>query len=325
MARTRNSPALYELISDKHRPVRVYATKPAPMPPPHDEAAVPVEVEPIAPEPEVVRPEPVREPEVARVPEPRYEPVAAAEETALPPAPETALSADKVLGLITPGRSIRIPIGYVFLGLALLIGLVAIIWSVASSQAERKTKEQIGRDLAGGETTISEPLNQTAPLNKELLKGSTPKANQRVAIDDPTGPAPVAGSSPARNDRQATKPAVAGSADVVFVDDPATDEPREPGMNYYVVASLPKAEAERAAAFLADQGVPAARLAPGPNKLCQVIALRAFAPKTLGTTEALQFKAQIQKIGREYKRDHKGPTDFSDMYPDKYKGKGRTR
>jgi hypothetical protein len=236
-------------------------------------------------------------------------------------APEPPLSTDKVLGLITPGRSIRIPVGYVFLGLALLIGLVAIIWSVASSQAEKKTKEQFGRDLAGGEAEISEPLNQTVPLNKDLLKGSAPKANQRVAIDDPMAE-PAKGTPKKSGGAQRSAAVGSGAtADVVFVDDPKTDEPREPGMNYYVVASLPKAEAERAAAFLADRGIPAARLAPGPNKLCQVIALRAFAPKTLGQTDALQFKAQLQKFGREYKRDHKGPTDFADMFPQKYQPK----
>lgn len=315
MARTRNSPALYELIGDKHRPVRVYATKPAPMPPPHDEVAPPP-----VPEPEVVHVEPVREPEVVRVPEREPEPIAAADETSLPPAPDATLSADKVLGLITPGRSIRIPVGYVFLGVAMLVVLVFTIWGIASSQAEKKTKQQFGRELAG-DAPVSEPLNQTTPLNKDLLKGSAPKANQRVSVDDPNGPGP---STPPKSNPQPVKAVSGATADVVFVDDPKTDEPREPGMNYYVVASLQKAEAERAAAFLAERGIPAARLAPGANKLCQVIALKAFAPKTLGSPEALQFKAQIQKIGREYKRDQKGPTDFSDMYPDKYKGSGRS-
>jgi len=318
MARTRNSPALYELISDKHRPVRVYATKPAPMPPPPGESGV-APIEPSV-EPEVRHPEPVHEPEPERTPEliPQLQPqpIAAAEETTFAPPPENALSADKVLGLITPGRSIRIPVGYVFLGLALLIGLVAIIWSAASSQAARRTKEEIGRDLANGEV-ISEPLNETAPLNKDLLKGSTPKANQRVTIDDPYTSVPQTSNQA----KQGGTTKTSGLADVVFVDDPKTDDPREPGMNYYVVATLPKAEAERAAAFLADRGIPAARLAPASRGLCQVIAMRGFAPKTLSTPEALQFKSELQKVGREYKRDHKGPTDFADMFPQKYQPK----
>ncbi len=320
MARTRNSPALYELISEKHRPVRVQtgrpvtppadrvadlepddlhqsagvetppevvqapAYQPAPSPPPAPTPTIPAAIQPPAPAP---------------APVPQAQPAHKA-----PPAEPTGSSADKILGLIKPGQAIRIPVGYLFGAIAIFLIGSFFAYSLGWTRSEQKGKaEEVARESLST-PPLTDPL--TMPVNTDLVRVAPPRANQRVTIDV-TEPVPTSGRGSSLS-----------TGEAILVDDPSED-PRIDGMNYFVVATLPKAEAERAAAFLARNGVPAARLGAVPGrKLHPVVALRGFEPGSLKEPEAQQYRALIQRLGRDYKRDEKGPVDFSDLWLQKF-------
>lgn len=357
MARTRNSPALYELISDKHRPVRVHYTKPQPMPPPHTERAkhepevddVPETPEAMTHVPEpierertrgglfnlrraepVAAPAPVHEPEVIHEPEPTPAPVVTPTPAVVPasaPARQPAepreplFSADKVLGFITPGRALRLPIGYVFIAIAALIAIVFATFSIGVDTGSSQTKAELGEIAtrnSGG--PINEPLADPAVTpNGEQIKSTTPRANQRVQVDDPTS-----SNTPQPQPQTQRSPRVVrdgAGAEVILVDQ-ASDDPRQVDMNYFVLATQPQAEAERIAAYYAKNGVSTARMIPNNRGMCQVITLRGFVGKDLSTPEARDYESNLLRIGREYRRSQPGATtDMSDMFKQKYQGR----
>lgn len=213
-------------------------------------------------------------------------------------------SADKILGLIKPGQAIRIPVGYLFGAIAIFLIGSFFAYSLGWTRSEQKGKaEEVARE-SQATPALTDPL--TMPVNTDLVRVAPPRANQRVTIDT---------AEPARSTGRSASLA---SGEAIFVDHPSED-PRIDGMNYFVVATLPKAEAERAAAYLARNGVPAARLGAVPGRsLYPVVTLRGFEPGTLKQPEAQQYRALIQRLGRDYKRDEKGPVDFSDLWLQKY-------
>jgi len=89
-------------------------------------------------------------------------------------------------------------------------------------------------------------------------------------------------------------------------------------MNYFIVATQPLDEADKAAEFLAERGLEVARLPVDNRGLAIVIVREAFASGEMGTPRARKLEVEIKRLGRAYKRDHGGGTDFESAYASKY-------
>lgn len=97
---------------------------------------------------------------------------------------------------------------------------------------------------------------------------------------------------------------------------PARESGRQPGLNYFVVALYPEAEALEAQQFLRRHGVETIVI-PGQNtRFHEVIALRGFEGND---RSAELFRQELQRLGRIWKSQHRGPDDFSPWLR-KYKG-----
>ncbi len=126
-------------------------------------------------------------------------------------------------------------------------------------------------------------------------------------------------------------PSVLGAtpAPVVMEKEPAVMEKppqmagdqRKAGLNYLVVATYPRVEAERLVTFLKARGLEA-QASPVHNRaLYHVVALRGFDAQGLSSKECRAFKQQILLIGREWNTSrNKGPTNLSDVWPQRYDG-----
>ncbi|MBL8757294.1 MAG: hypothetical protein JNK35_02550 [Phycisphaerae bacterium] len=115
---------------------------------------------------------------------------------------------------------------------------------------------------------------------------------------------------------------------------PATVDTLTPGYNYLVVATLMKADADEAAAYLNANGVPVAlRTVSGKpidpaspeanNVQWQVVVLKGYAPADLGrlSGERMALATKVQSLGRRWKAENKrAPTDFAQVYWWKFKG-----
>lgn len=100
----------------------------------------------------------------------------------------------------------------------------------------------------------------------------------------------------------------------------ASAEGRLAGYNYYCLATMPiryRAEAERAVGFLATNGVDADVVAV-QNRWLQVIALRGFERTT--SPQAREHESLLRSLGRVWKAERRGWSDWSDLYAIKHRG-----
>jgi len=94
----------------------------------------------------------------------------------------------------------------------------------------------------------------------------------------------------------------------------ASGDPRQAGLNYYIVCRYTLDEARRAQQFLSDHGVATFLLRDDNTPFHEVIALRGFERID---AQAQAFKNQLDRLGRLWKRQHDGPDDF-DPYARKH-------
>lgn len=91
---------------------------------------------------------------------------------------------------------------------------------------------------------------------------------------------------------------------------------RQVGLNYWILLRVPPDEAERACGFLRGHGVDSFVHPLENTGLCHVIALRGF---TGDDESARQYQAELKKLGRIWKSEHRGTDAFVSMYLSKYK------
>lgn len=204
--------------------------------------------------------------------------------------------------LASAGRSIRVPVGYVFLAVAAGIALLFAGYFVGHSRANAKAlAERRAQSAALLDDSVADPL--TALGSRVSPGGSQP------AVNPPKQATTPALSRPAGTQ---TRTGAGQASAAVGLD------PRAPGLNYYICARLREEEAVRAAEFLSANGV-AAAVTPADNPTLRlVVATRGFTREEMRGGEASALRSRISSLGRIYKEQHKGPTDFHDVYPEKY-------
>jgi hypothetical protein len=102
---------------------------------------------------------------------------------------------------------------------------------------------------------------------------------------------------------------------------PLLADKRKAGLNYLVVATYPKAEAERLVAFLKARELEAQATPVHNSALYRVVALRGFDAQGLRSKDYQAFKQRILLIGREWSTSrNKGPSNLSDVWPQRYDG-----
>lgn len=217
------------------------------------------------------------------------------------PAPEPAEIIDDAPSI---PRIVRVPVGYLFIAgalvVALMVGGYLVGYRRASSALRDRERALAQREL---ETAVQDPLLSQAPVNPGLL----PSAGRSAT--NPT-------STPTTDPASARSPQQGGAAPAAA----PGEDPRTPGLNYFIVARDLPEEAERAAAFLRDNGVPAFVATSNNAGLRLLIALEGFTSEAMRAGEHLPFKARLQSLGRIWKRDHAGATDWADAYPARYSG-----
>ncbi len=148
-----------------------------------------------------------------------------------------------VLRLLSPGRVLRIPIGYLLFAVAGAIVLVIAAYVIGYDQREREYDRQAARELASAFEGMEDPA-------RARDRGATATADGANAIAGTDG-----GGGAAVTPRPEPAPTGSTLPNVWLVGEGVPD-PREPGLNYFVLAStIPRAEAERLARFVGERGI----------------------------------------------------------------------
>lgn len=207
---------------------------------------------------------------------------------------------------IKPGRTIRVPMGYLFFAIAGVIALIFGGYMLGYAQRDRLAEQDKLRALTSddpdgtGGGSIADPLNrggseQNTP-NRSGAGGSTQQVNNNGSTQNPSRT-----GSPLEN--------------VWFVRDGVRD-PRETGLNYFILATnYPWDEAERAALYLGQNGVGAVVYPSSRSDRWNLSTRRGFEGGTFRDQEAQDLVERIKQIGERFQSTERGATDFDDLYP----------
>ena len=209
--------------------------------------------------------------------------------------------------MVDRGADDPLPVGYIFLAIGLAIALLFVGYFLGYAVRDREIRaeqsENARADLAGIEDPTLQGVEERPGLIDDLGE-----PGRRTAGTGASGGG--AGDDGGASGERRENP--------LMLDDWMAD-PRASEMNYFIVATQPPEEANRIASFLADRGLEVARLPVDNRGLAVVVVLEGFEPGELGSARARELEARIKRLGREYKRDAGGGTDFDSAYPSKYR------
>jgi hypothetical protein len=191
-------------------------------------------------------------------------------------------------------RSIRIPLGFLWLlGVGVLIlAVVAYAFGYGRGRSagfaegvSQKLEEQAAQaSVRTVLRTVRDPLRQSAPVSV---------AAEPAATERPAAPTPV----------------------------PTGGDPRQPGYWYFTLARPSSAAANEMLAFCRAEGLDAHLVSEDNGKSRKIIVLPPLANAEARKTPAGQaLEAKIKKAGDRWKAKAKGNRNFSDAYPELFKG-----
>ena len=221
----------------------------------------------------------------------------------LTPAPKSTTAAapttGEPIGWFSPGRTIRLPIGYLFLGAAGLILLAVSAYMFGYQHGERATELQFG-DLAGRTDGIPSAQIAQDPMATDSRRGTgSPRPNSygATAGRSNTGPRFTNG----------------GRGGLVQSD------PREAGFNYFILIHTQRENAIKLANFCRDESLEAYVVKAKNMDQYQVIVLPGYRKGARETEQIRDLERRIKAVTRKWKL-RINPRDDLSYYPDRYDG-----
>lgn len=200
--------------------------------------------------------------------------------------------------VIGPGRSVRVPVGYlpVVAVLALAVGGIGYAWGFSRGRAE--AQQDAARTIEGVIATrsIADPL-------------ATPPA---------AAPSPAPAPSPGRGSREA---APAPATPTPPLPPPAGGDPRSAGLNYFVLSHTSPAMGPAMIEFCRAEGLDAHLVEDARGVLRKVVVLPGYTDGDRLSPTVQALERRIREVGLRWKAQRRGNEDFSGAYPELYRGR----
>lgn len=237
--------------------------------------------------------------------------------------PSSSLSGGpgELSNLLGVGRSIRLPVGYLFVAAAAAILLVVTSYAVGFSRgrhAQRAVNEEERQALLVSErenARIAEGIGRTSP--EGTLGTSNTPGTGRSPGTSPGGTSPGGSGSSSGSSGDRT-PVVGGSQPPRSGDNqafrPIDTDPRQPDLNYFYLVTTTRENAVRVAEFCRLHGLEAYVVMV--NNLARVVAAPGYRPEDEGVRRRLE--TDIRRI-RELWRQQVGRDEIG-MSPERYRG-----
>lgn len=227
----------------------------------------------------------------------RSAPPAPGPEQAAPSPPQPT---GESINWLSPGRTIRLPIGYLFLGAAALILVVVCVYMFGYRHAERSTELQFG-DLADGNTWDRNAEIAQDPMARDFGPGGVGSA--RLAGREP---APVLSST-----GSATRAGGFGGR--------VESDPREAGLNYFILIHTHRKNAIKLADFCRAESLDAYVVKARNMNQYQVIVLPGYRKGAREAAPIIALERRIKEVTRKWKLRVNSRDDLS-YYPVRYNG-----
>lgn len=206
----------------------------------------------------------------------------------------------------TPGRSIHVPVGYIFAGLAVGIGLIVGAYIVGYQRGETVGKQVTEEMFAAG--------------------GEARSAADQGFADDPLA---GSGDGPAGTSRERAGSSSGGGSELAGSETRRADEhsgwgpiesdPRETGKYYFRLMETRKEGAQRLAQFCRDNGLEAYMVRANNGNLWRVFVLPGFTAEERDEGADAALRDKIRRVGNSWKLQG-GARNLGDAYPVKYTG-----
>ncbi len=206
---------------------------------------------------------------------------------------------EKVASLLSPGRTLRLPVGYLLLAGGVLVLVLTLVYVIGSNRGEAKARAQF-EEKFGSQPLVSgvnDPLTLESQGTADGTPGDAPSVKQRES------------STPGGDSRRTA----ADWGPVV-----PSIEPRQKGWNYFILAEDSLQGAQKLAQFCRDSGLET-YVIPGKNDRRRVIAFPGYQGSRLAP-EVQALENRIHAIGDKYKSQNKSQTNMRDAYPALYNG-----
>jgi len=191
-------------------------------------------------------------------------------------------------GPSVPGRgSVRLPTGVLAMGIAGAVALVTVAYVVGYGIGKRAGERE---SLQGPVPPLVDPLAQASlDVQPGTSVASLPMVGGHTASDTATLGAQLT---------------------------PYTGEdPRLPGLNYFILATTDPSGATEMVDFCRANGLDA-HIGGGHNgRLRQVVVVPGFPSDGRGSPEIKALEAKIKQVGAQWKALRRGNSDFRDYYP----------
>lgn len=184
-----------------------------------------------------------------------------------------------------PGRSVRVPVGYLLVALAVALGIGVVAFTWGFSRGRDETRTELARTL------------------EQAVVGRS--------VQDPLGTPTAEATSPAAPSEGVPSPPAALGAG---------DDPRRAGLNYFVIAHATPDTAPALAAFCREQGLEASVVSDHNGVLRKVIVTPGYADGARRSDEVQALERRIREVGLRWKSSRRGNADFSGAYPELFRG-----
>lgn len=202
------------------------------------------------------------------------------------------------------GPAYAVPANLIYIGSALLILILLLTWIGGVKRGRALEAQRLDPFIRAAGPGVTEP-DALPPGPSGLQQGGQPQGGQ-------AGPRQ---NDAARQQQPAPQPRT-----------PVPGDPRESGLNYYMLATLTRPEAERAVTFLAQNGVDSFAIAspvdrragdaknPDPSEaLFELYALPGVSGDEYRrkATKMTNLEAAVARLGPIWQKDHKGSSNFA--------------
>ena len=191
--------------------------------------------------------------------------------------------------LMTPGRVVRMPVGFVWIiGGAIVLGMV--LSYVAGFSRGQTIADEDARRLSAG---LAESMRESTKVSDPLLAPETSTPMARV-VDEPQVPAVPPQVTPKPPKQRSTLGI------------------REVGKSYFVAETPLAVRAEEICSFIRASGLDALIVPTDNTRFRQVIVLPGFDPGDADARDRL--RQRIIEIGRRFEKQGRNNDNFDDTY-----------
>jgi len=204
----------------------------------------------------------------------------------------------------TPGRTIHLPVGYIFAAVAVGVALVVGAYIVGYMRGETVGK------------MVTEEMFATG--NNDRTPAGHGFANDPLAGGGDVGDADQPGQPrPNTNGSSTTRPP--GARDQTAQWGPIQSDPRQPGRYYFRLIETREEGAKRLAAFCREHGLEAYMARANNASQWRVFVLPGFTPAERQAGADAALRSKIRRVGNMWKVQG-GATNLGDAYPVRYDG-----